>query len=143
MKLIFRIGFWIFGSLFAVLFILGAYYFAFYSNFFGTLENAGSNVNQSYPDELLQSKIQSQLKHTNTNKQILFGDTHVHSTYSTDAFLWSLKTFNGEGPHLMAEACDYARFCSAIDFGLILIMRKQVPLENGLKQLKQFKIVML
>ena len=58
MKLIFRIGFWIFGSLFAVLFILGAYYFAFYSNFFGTLENAGSNVNQSYPDELLQSKIQ-------------------------------------------------------------------------------------
>ena len=116
MNLFLRVSFWVFGLLFTLLFIIGIYYFAFFSNFFGTLEEAGFNVKKSYPDQLLQSKIQSQLKHTNSNKQIVFGDTHVHSTYSTDAFLWSLKTFNGEGPHLMAEACDYARFCSAIDF---------------------------
>ena len=49
-------------------------------------------------------------------KQILFGDTHVHTTYSTDAFLWSLPILQGEGPHPISDACDYARFCSAIDF---------------------------
>ena len=116
MRIFLKTIFWIFGLSLTILILISAYYFAFYFNFFGTLETAGKNINKPYPDYLLQSKIQSQLKHTNTEKQILFGDTHVHSTFSTDAFLWSLKNFNGEGPHLMAEACDYARFCSAIDF---------------------------
>ena len=116
MRIFLKTIFWIFGLSLTILILISSYYFAFYFNFFGTLETAGKNINKPYPDYLLQSKIQSQLKHTNTEKQILFGDTHVHSTFSTDAFLWSLKNFNGEGPHLMAEACDYARFCSAIDF---------------------------
>ena len=116
MKIFLKSIFWLASSFITLLILISAYYFAFFFNFFGTLETAGKNLNKPYPDYLLQSKIQSQLKHTNTEKQIVFGDTHVHSTYSTDAFLWSLKNFNGEGPHLMAEACDYARFCSAIDF---------------------------
>ena len=116
MKIILKSIFWLASFFITLLILISAYYFAFFFNFFGTLETAGKNLNKPYPDYLLQSKIQSQLKHTNTEKQILFGDTHVLSTYSTDAFLWSLKNFNGEGPHLMAEACDYARFCSAIDF---------------------------
>ena len=116
MKIFLKSIFWLASFFITLLILISAYYFAFYFNVFGTLETAGKNLNKPYPDYLLQSKIQSQLKHTNTEKQILFGDTHVHSTYSTDAFLWSLKNFNGEGPHLMAEACDYARFCSAIDF---------------------------
>jgi len=49
-------------------------------------------------------------------KQILFGDFHVHTTYSADAFITSLAVFNGDGVHPISDACDYARYCSALDF---------------------------
>ncbi|MCP4035614.1 MAG: DUF3604 domain-containing protein, partial [bacterium] len=49
-------------------------------------------------------------------KQVLFGDFHVHTTFSFDAFMMNMPMAGGGGSYPPADACDFARYCSALDF---------------------------
>lgn len=48
--------------------------------------------------------------------KIFFGDFHVHTTNSADAFISNLPILNGDGIHSVEQACDFAQYCSEIDF---------------------------
>jgi hypothetical protein len=88
---------------------------------FGSLDGPGVIEGTVLPSNVVEDRanrvnlVKSELEVLD-DKQILFGDLHVHTTYSTDAFMWSLPFFNGKGASPIADACDYARFCSALDF---------------------------
>ncbi len=86
----------------------------------GTIEGA------RLPDAVVQSRANAEAKTARTlaersaspapSDQILFGDLHVHTTFSADAFMMGMPILQGEGAHPIADACDYARYCSGLDF---------------------------
>jgi Protein of unknown function (DUF3604) len=68
--------------------------------------------------EVVEARRSRQLQASGDREtQILFGDTHVHTTNSVDAFMFSLPLMHGaEGAFPPGYACDYARFVSQLDF---------------------------
>jgi hypothetical protein len=95
----------------------------------GRHETAGEVARSPIPVAVVATRRQQQARaaselgpdamDTGRAKQILFGDLHVHTTFSIDAFLRSLPMLQGEGAHPPADACDFARFCSGLDFWAI------------------------
>ena len=59
---------------------------------------------------------QAPLEQYDETPQILFGDLHSHTNYSIDAYIFNTQLVKGSGVVTPADACDFARYCSALDF---------------------------
>ena len=113
------------GGILLALVVLGSIYFYGYNrNWYGNLPQAGTIAGKVVPRQvvLTRQRVQTesaQRAGVRRPKQVLFGDFHVHTTFSTDAFLAALPLNGGQGYHPIAEACDFARHCSSLDFWAI------------------------
>ncbi|MFW5875551.1 MAG: DUF3604 domain-containing protein [Myxococcota bacterium] len=100
-----------------VVVLLGAGYVVYGG---GETEHAGTVHGTPLPSDTVRARGARQRgqapEGTGGATQILFGDLHVHTTFSADAFMRSLPLMGGEGAHPPADACDFARFCSSLDF---------------------------
>jgi Protein of unknown function (DUF3604) len=104
-----------------ILAAIGLYVVGVFQGWHGQTRNAGEITGEAVPQAAIEARIE-RLQSTAValgeagDTEILFGDLHVHSTFSTDAFVWALPLLRGEGANPLADACDFARYCSALDF---------------------------
>ena len=110
------------GSILAVIVLVtGIYVAGVFQGWYGQPRGPGEITSESVPQEAIEERIAriqaaAGALGESPDTEILFGDLHVHSTFSTDAFVWALPLLRGEGANPIADACDFARYCSALDF---------------------------
>ncbi len=109
------------GVLLLLAVVVVCYAAAAWFGWMGRSQHAGDVSEAKIPAAVVERRAEARARAAQSlgeasEKQILFGDLHVHTTFSSDAFLWSLPLMQGEGAHPPADACDFARYCSAIDF---------------------------
>lgn len=101
--------------------IIGGYLAGYHLHWFADRAGPGTIEGAAIPAEIVLARRDAQSEASRElglqpDKQILFGDLHVHTTYSTDAFVLSLPILGGTGARPLGQACDFARYCSGIDF---------------------------
>jgi hypothetical protein len=111
----------ILGGLVVIALLIGLFLYGVGYGWWGGHEGPGEISGKTIPAQVLDDYAARESAGAagmgaSSPKQILFGDWHVHTTFSSDAYRMSLPQMQGEGAHPPADACDFARFCSAIDF---------------------------
>ena len=112
---------WIGITIITIVIALGIVFFGAGKGWFGSHEGPGEMTRQRIPTNIVARGTEAGAAAARgignpDARQILFGDLHVHTTFSFDAFMTSLPMLQGEGAHPPADACDFARYCSALDF---------------------------
>ncbi|TGY87272.1 DUF3604 domain-containing protein [Marinicauda algicola] len=100
---------------------LALYFAGIMNGWHGRTRGPGEITGDAVPQPVIQARRAQQSDAVSAigasgRTEIVFGDLHVHSTFSTDAFVWALPIMRGEGANPVADACDFARYCSALDF---------------------------